>query len=79
MITQKCNVVRLKKYVLKILFQGNKGASTVRLDFKGVNIVVVNCHLPAHREEVMARIEVSLILIYLKAEWFCARDVHTKS
>ncbi|GFR72842.1 inositol polyphosphate 5-phosphatase K [Elysia marginata] len=38
-------------------YWGNKGASTVRLDFKGVNIVVVNCHLAAHREEVMARIE----------------------
>ncbi|GFO29636.1 inositol polyphosphate 5-phosphatase k [Plakobranchus ocellatus] len=38
-------------------FWGNKGGTTVRLDFKGVNIVVVNCHLAAHREEVMSRIE----------------------
>lgn len=38
-------------------YWGNKGASTVRLDFKGVNIAVVNCHLAAHRDEVMARIE----------------------
>ncbi|RUS72194.1 hypothetical protein EGW08_020043, partial [Elysia chlorotica] len=32
-------------------YWGNKGASTVRMDFKGVNIAVVNCHLAAHRDE----------------------------
>ncbi|XP_055861808.1 inositol polyphosphate 5-phosphatase K-like isoform X2 [Biomphalaria glabrata] len=37
-------------------FYGNKGAASIRMDFMGMNLIVVNCHLAAHMENVAERL-----------------------
>ncbi|XP_059154099.1 inositol polyphosphate 5-phosphatase K-like isoform X2 [Physella acuta] len=37
-------------------YYGNKGASSIRLDILGTNLIVVNCHLPAHQENINDRL-----------------------
>ncbi|CAL1529183.1 unnamed protein product [Lymnaea stagnalis] len=36
-------------------FYGNKGACSIRADIMGMNLIVVNCHLAAHMENVVER------------------------
>ncbi|KAH9513601.1 Phosphatidylinositol 4,5-bisphosphate 5-phosphatase A [Bulinus truncatus] len=35
---------------------GNKGSASIRMDFMGMNIIIVNCHLAAHMENVAERL-----------------------
>ncbi|XP_012940858.1 inositol polyphosphate 5-phosphatase K isoform X1 [Aplysia californica] len=37
-------------------FWGNKGGVSLRMDFMGLNFIVVNCHLAAHQDQVAARL-----------------------
>lgn len=39
-----------------LVFQGNKGAVSVRMNIKGVSVCIVNCHLAAHLPKVQERI-----------------------
>ncbi|CAG5116105.1 unnamed protein product, partial [Candidula unifasciata] len=53
-------VYNIESEVTKTGFKGmwgNKGASSVRLDFMGMNLIVVNSHLAAHKESIKERIE----------------------
>lgn len=38
-------------------YWGNKGGVSIRMDISGVNICFVNCHLAAHREEIVRRVQ----------------------
>ncbi|BFZ18455.1 hypothetical protein BsWGS_21493 [Bradybaena similaris] len=52
-------VYNIESEVTKTGFRGmwgNKGASSVRLDFMGMNLIVVNSHLAAHKESIRERI-----------------------
>lgn len=40
--------------------QGNKGGVSIRFDLNGVNVIIVNAHLAAHRHNSAERIEVNL-------------------
>lgn len=44
--------------IFSCLFQGNKGAVTIRMDIAGLNVCFVNCHLAAHLKNVGDRIQV---------------------
>lgn len=39
--------------------QGNKGGVSIRFDLNGVNVIIVNAHLAAHRHNSAERIEVN--------------------
>ncbi|KAK2174480.1 hypothetical protein NP493_799g04006, partial [Ridgeia piscesae] len=38
-------------------YWGNKGGVSIRMDISGVNTCFVNCHLAAHREEIVRRVQ----------------------
>ena len=40
-------------------YQGNKGGVSIRLDVYGINLIIVNCHLAAHQDNMTERIIVS--------------------
>ena len=46
--------------LLYFIFQGNKGGVSIRFDVGGVNLIIVNCHLAAHLEQMAERVEVSI-------------------
>lgn len=43
--------------VVSNLLQGNKGGVTIRMSLYGYMICFVNCHLPAHMENVEQRLD----------------------
>ena len=47
------------------ILQGNKGGVSIRFDVGGVNLIIVNCHLAAHLEQMAERIEVGMVEIFL--------------
>lgn len=40
----------------KLFFQGNKGAVTIRFNFKGSSVCLVNCHLSPHDGNLAGRV-----------------------
>ena len=48
---------------------------SVRFDVGGVNLIIVNCHLAAHLEQMAERIEVCILSIY---DFIRSYLVHTK-
>ena len=48
--------------LFSVCFQGNKGGVSIRFDIGGVNLIIVNCHLAAHMEQMAERIEVCIIV-----------------
>lgn len=56
----KNNVYYMYKCVRYFDVQGNKGGVSIRFDLNGVNVIIVNAHLAAHRHNSAERIEVNL-------------------
>lgn len=42
--------------------QGNKGGVSIRFDFNGVNVIIVNVYLVVYRYNFVERIEVNLVV-----------------
>lgn len=58
----KNNVYYMYKCVRYFDVQGNKGGVSIRFDFNGVNVIIVNVYLVVYRYNFVERIEVNLVV-----------------